>query len=409
MITQKIFNDTETAFKLKSEDDLDRALFLFGMINRPSLVKIGTTITKYSLKFHLPVEGLIKSTIFKQFSGGETMEDCLPVIEKMYTQKLHSILDYSVEGKEHEEQFDAAMKKKISIIEFAARKKELPFAVFKPTGIGRFAIWEKVSSKVTLTKEEEEEWERVQLRVESICEAAYLNNIGVLADGEETWMQDAADDLMEKMMRKYNHEKVIVYNTLQCYRWDRLQYLQDLHEKGKKEGFKIGAKIVRGAYMEKENERAKKMGYPSPICENKEATDVSFNGVLAYCLSHINDISTFVGSHNEMSNYLALQVMEDKKIAIDDERVWFSQLYGMSDHISYNLAKKGYNAAKLVPFGPVRDVVPYLMRRAQENTSVKGQTGRELALLLEERKRRKGETTKATRERRSKGVKETVD
>jgi proline dehydrogenase len=409
MITQKIFNDTETAFKLKSEDDLDRALFLFGMINRPSLVKIGTTITKYSLKFHLPVEGLIKSTIFKQFSGGETMEDCLPVIEKMYTQKLHSILDYSVEGKEHEEQFDAAMKKKISIIEFAARKKELPFAVFKPTGIGRFAIWEKVSSKVTLTKEEEEEWERVQLRVESICEAAYLNNIGVLVDGEETWMQDAADDLMEKMMRKYNHEKVIVYNTLQCYRWDRLQYLQDLHEKGKKEGFKIGAKIVRGAYMEKENERAKKMGYPSPICENKEATDVSFNGVLAYCLSHINDISTFVGSHNEMSNYLALQVMEDKKIAIDDERVWFSQLYGMSDHISYNLAKKGYNAAKLVPFGPVRDVVPYLMRRAQENTSVKGQTGRELALLLEERKRRKGETTKATRERRSKGVKETVD
>lgn len=409
MITQKIFNDTETAFKLKSEDDLNRALFLFGMINRPTLVKIGTTLTKYSLKFHLPVEGLIKSTIFKQFSGGETMEDCLPVIEKMYTQKLHSILDYSVEGKEQEEQFDSAMEKKINIIEFAAKKKELPFAVFKPTGIGRFAIWEKVSSKVTLTKEEEEEWERVQQRVENICEAAYQNNISVLADGEETWMQDAADDLMEKMMRKYNHEKAIVYNTLQCYRWDRLQHLQELHEKAKKSGFKVGAKIVRGAYMEKENERANKMGYPSPICENKEATDVSFNGVLAYCLSHIKDISTFVGTHNEMSNYLALQIMEDKKIAINDEKVWFSQLYGMSDHISYNLAKKGYNAAKLVPFGPVRDVVPYLMRRAQENTSVKGQTGRELSLLLEERKRRKGETTKATREKRIKGVKETVD
>lgn len=409
MITQKIFNDTETAFKLKSDDDLTRALFLFGMINRPSLVKIGTTLTNWSLKFRLPVEGLIKSTIFKQFSGGESMEDCLPTIEKMYTKRLHSVLDYSVEGKEQEEQFDAAMEKKISIIEFAGKKKELPFAVFKPTGIGRFAIWEKVTSKVTLTPEEEEEWKRVQQRVENICEAAFQNNIYILADGEETWMQGAADDLMERMMRKYNQQKAMVFNTLQCYRWDRLQYLQDLHQKGKAEGFKVGAKIVRGAYMEKENERAKKMGYESPICENKEATDVNFNGVMAYCLSHSEDISSFIGTHNEMSNYLALQIMEDKKIAIDDERVWFSQLYGMSDHISFNLARKGYNAAKLVPFGPVREVVPYLIRRAQENTSVRGQTGRELSLLQEERKRRKGEPTKATREKRKNGVKQSVE
>lgn len=400
MITQKIFNDTETAFKLKSDEELNRGLFLFGMINRPTLVKIGTSLTNFSLKFHLPVEGLIKSTIFNQFSGGESMEDCMPTIEKMYTKKLHSILDYSVEGKEQEEQFDTAMKKKIGIIEFAAKKKELPFAVFKPTGIGRFEIWEKVTSKVTLTPEEEEEWKRVQQRVENICEAAYQNDVSVLADGEETWMQGSADELMERMMRKYNQEKAIVFNTLQCYRWDRLQYLQDLHEKGKKEGFKIGAKIVRGAYMEKENERAKKMGYPSPICENKEATDVSFNGCLSYCLANIEDISVFIGTHNEMSNYLALQIMEDKNLAIDDRRVWFSQLFGMSDHISFNLAKKGYNTAKLVPFGPVRDVVPYLIRRAQENTSVKGQTGRELSLLIEEKKRRKGEPTKATRERR---------
>jgi len=393
MITQKIFNDTETAFKLKSDDELNRALFLFGMINRPSLVKIGTYLTNISLKLHLPVEGLIKATIFNQFSGGESIEDCLPNIENMYTKKLHSILDYSVEGKEEEAQFDAAMKKKISIIEVAANRKELPFAVFKPTGIGRFAIWEKVTSKLTLTAEEEEEWKRVQGRVEQICEAAYQNDISVLADGEETWMQEAADDLMIRMMQKYNQEKVIVFNTLQCYRWDRLEFLQNLHEKGKKEGFKVGAKIVRGAYMEKENERAKKMGYPSPICESKEATDVSFNGVLSYCLSNIDDISLFVGTHNEVSNYLALQILEDKGLAINDPRIWFSQLYGMSDHISYNLARKGYNAAKLVPFGPVRDVVPYLIRRAQENTSVKGQTGRELALLMEERKRRKGENT----------------
>lgn len=410
MITQKIFNDTEIAFKLKSDEELNRALFLFGMINRPTLVKIGTTLTRVSLKFHLPVEGLIKGTIFNQFSGGETMEDCLPAIEKMYTKKLHSILDYSVEGKEQEEQFDAATKKKINIIEFAAKRKELPFAVFKPTGIGRFAIWEKVSSKVTLTAEEEAEWERVQQRVENICEAAYQNDISVLADGEETWMQDAADNLMEKMMRKYNKEKAIIFNTLQCYRWDRLEYLQELHKKGQEEGFKIGAKIVRGAYMEKENERAKKMGYTSPICENKEATDVNFNGVLSYCLSNINDISTFIGTHNEMSNYLALQILEDKKIAINDNRVWFSQLYGMSDHISFNLAKKGYNTAKLVPFGPVREVVPYLIRRAEENTSVRGQTGRELSLLMEEKKRRRGETSKANRDKvPSSRVKEKVD
>lgn len=399
MITQKIFNDTETAFKLKSTDELNRALFLFEMINRPDLVKIGIFLTKMSLKLHLPVEGLIKSTVFNQFAGGETMEDCLPVIEKMYSKKLHSVLDYSVEGKEQEDEFDAAAKKKINIIEFAAKKKELPYAVFKPTGIGRFAIWEKVTSKVTLTKEEQEEWQRVQQRVESICEAAYQNDIAVMADGEETWMQEAADDLIVKMMKKYNREKAIVFMTLQCYRWDRLEYLKKLHETGEKEGFKIGVKIVRGAYFEQENLRAKKMNYPSPICENKEATDVSFNGVLTYCLAHIDAISLFIGSHNEVSNYLALQIMEDKNIDIDDPRVWFGQLYGMSDHISFNLAEMNYNTAKLVPFGPVRDVVPYLMRRAEENTSVKGQTGRELALLQEERKRRKGEITKCNREK----------
>lgn len=397
MITKKIFDDTETAFDLKSNDELNRALFLFSMINRPTLVKIGTYLTNISLKLHLPVEGLIKKTIFSQFSGGETMEECMQVIEKMYTKKLHSILDFSVEGKEEEAQFDAAMKKKISIIEFASEKKELPFAVFKPTGIGRLGIWEKASTKEPLTQEEEEEWARVRNRVDLICSAAHKNDISVLADGEESWMQDSADELMEEMMQKYNKEKAIVFNTLQCYRWDRLNYLQELHSKAKTNGYKVGAKIVRGAYMEKENKRAQKMGYPTPICESKEATDVSFNGVLAYCLSNIDDISLFVGSHNEMSNYLALQIMEDKNIAINDPRVWFSQLYGMSDHISLNLAKEGYNTAKLVPFGPVRDVVPYLIRRAQENTSVKGQTGRELALLIEEKKRRRGEPTKSNR------------
>lgn len=400
MIRKKIFNNTKSAFKLKSNTELDRAIFLFSMMNRPTLVKAGTALTKLSLKLHLPVETLIKKTIFEQFCGGVTEEDCKPVTNEMYEENLHSILDYSVEGKKTEEEFDAAMRKKLSLIEYAQGREEVPFAMFKPTGIGRFEIWEKVSEKINLSEDEKEEWERVKKRVDTLCSKAHELKVRLYADGEETWMQTAADDLMEEMMRKYNTgEKVLIYNTLQCYRWDRLDYLKDLHEKAKKEGFKIGAKIVRGAYMEKENARAKKLGYPSPICESKEATDVNFNSTLSYCLNHLEEISVFIGTHNEVSSYLGLQIMEDKGLSIDDDRIWFSQLYGMSDHISYNLARKGYNAVKLVPFGPVRDVVPYLLRRAQENTSVKGQTGRELSLLREERKRRKGdESTKHHRE-----------
>ena len=399
MIKKKIFNNTKSAFKLKSNTELDRAIFLFSMMNYSSLVKAGTALTKLSLKLHLPVETLIKKTIFEQFCGGVTENDCKPVTKEMYDENLHSILDYSVEGKKTEEEFDSAMEKKLSLIEYAKESDEVSFAMFKPTGIGRFEIWEKVSEKINLSEDEKEEWERVKKRVETLCNRAHELGVRLYADGEETWMQTAADDLMEEMMKKYNKDEVLIFNTLQCYRWDRLEYLKGLHERGKKEGFKIGAKIVRGAYMEKENARAKKLGYPSPICESKEATDVNFNSVLSYCLNHLEDISVFIGTHNEVSSYLALQIMEDKGISLDDKRIWFSQLYGMSDHISYNLARKGYNAVKLVPFGPVRDVVPYLLRRAQENTSVKGQTGRELSLLREEKKRRKGdESTKHHRE-----------
>ena len=398
MITEKLFNDTETAFRLKSDSDLARAIFLFEMIDRPMLVKLGTGLTKMSLKLHLPVEGLIKKTIFNQFCGGVTKEDCLPVIEQMHAKNVHSILDYSVEGNQKEEEFDRAIEKKISIVKFIAEKKEIPFAVFKPTGIGRFEIWQKVSASASLSLEEEEEWQRIKNRVNRICEIAYQHNVKLLADGEESWMQDAVDNLIEEMMFKYNREEAIIFNTLQCYRWDRLQYLKDLHSRAKEEGFKVGAKIVRGAYLEKENLRAKKMGYLSPICENKEATDVTFNGALTYCLENIEDIDVFVGSHNEMSNYIALQLMEERGISRDDDRVWFAQLYGMSEHITYNLAEAGYNVVKLVPFGPVKEVVPYLIRRAEENTSVRGQTNRELALLYDERKRRNGEITKSNRE-----------
>ncbi|AVR46278.1 proline dehydrogenase [Christiangramia fulva] len=393
MIRKKIFNNTKAAFKLKSDAELDRALFLFGMINRPTLVKAGTALTNFSLKFHLPVEGIIKKTIFEQFCGGITEEDCKPTTREMYEENLHSILDYSVEGKETDAEFDAAMNKKLSLIEYASEREEIPFAMFKPTGIGRFEIWEKVSEKINLSDEEQEEWEKVKERVEKLCKRAYELGVRLYADAEETWMQTAADELMEKMMRKYNKERALIFNTLQCYRWDRAEYLKQLHEKAKKEGFKVGVKIVRGAYMEKENARAKKLGYPTPICESKEATDVNFNSILSYCLNHLDDISLFIGTHNEVSSYLALQIIEDKDLSRDDKRIWFSQLYGMSDHISYNLARKGYNSAKLVPFGPVKEVIPYLLRRAEENTSVKGQTGRELSLLREEKKRRKGHTS----------------
>ena len=398
MITEKIFNDTETAFRLKSDSELNRAIFLFEMIDRPTMVKIGTAMTNVALTVHLPVEGLIKKTIFNQFCGGVTEKDCLPTIEKMYSKNLHSILDYSVEGKEKESEFEKAIERKINIVKFISNRDELPFAVFKPTGIGRFEIWQKVSANANLSLEEEEEWQRVKNRVNDICEMAYKSGVRLLADAEESWMQDAADVLIEEMMFKYNRERAVIYNTLQCYRWDRMQYLKDLHSRAKEQGFIVGAKIVRGAYFEKENERASKLGYASPICENKEATDVNYNGVLTYCLAHIEDIHVFIGTHNEMSNYLALQVMEDKGIEKNDDRVWFSQLFGMSEHISYNLAEAGYNVAKLVPFGPVREVVPYLIRRAEENTSVKGQTSRELGLLYEERKRRAGEITKSNRE-----------
>ena len=389
MIEKKIFNDTETAFRLKTDLELNRALLLFNVMGIPSLIKPGILLTKFSLKARLPIQPLIKSTIFDQFCAGTSKDDCKPVIKEMHQVNLSSILDYSVEGKKTEEEFDAAFRVKKDLIKFAQEETEIPFAIFKPTALGSFEIWHKLSSHINLNEEEKVEWQKTKARVEDLCEEAYKLNVRLYADAKESWMQDAADDLMEEMMEKYNKDKALIFNTFQCYRWDRLDYLKALHKKANEKGFKIGAKIVRGAYMEKENKRAKKYGKKSPICESKKATDLNFNNVMTYCLDNIDDIAVFIGTHNEMSNYLALQAMEDQGIAKDDPRVWFSQLYGMSDQISYNLASKDYNTAKLVPFGPVKEVVPYLLRRAEENSSVEGQTNRELNLLQGEKKRRK--------------------
>ena len=384
-----LFDNTQVAFSLKSDSELERAYFLFKMISNQPLVRIGTAATNFALKANLPVEGLIRSTVFDHFCGGVNEEDCLKVIENLYGKKVCSVLDYSVEGKETEEQFDHAMEKVLKIVRFCKEKESMPIVVFKPTGFGRFALYEKLSAGQELSNKESEEWNRVVNRFDTVCKIASENDVEVLIDGEESWMQDAADELVEEMMRRYNKVKPIVFNTFQCYRWDRLDYLKVLHKRAKEEGFFIGAKIVRGAYMEKERERANELGYKSPICIDKAASDKSFNDSLVYILDNIKDISIFIGSHNEKSCYLAMDLIANKGLEKNDHRIWFGQLYGMSDHISFNLAQEGYNVAKYVPFGPVKDVMPYLIRRAEENTSVAGQTNRELELIKRERNRRK--------------------
>lgn len=376
---------------MKSDTELDRAYFLFKMIASEPLVRIGTAVTNFALKAHLPVEGLIRASVFDHFCGGVNEEDCLTVVDKMYTKgKVSSVLDYSVEGKEEEEQFDIALDMTLKTIEFAREKQAIPFAVFKPTGFGRFELYEKLGEGKTLTVEEASEWHRVLERFDLVCKTAYEKDVALLIDGEESWMQDAADDVVLDMMRKYNKEKAIVFNTLQMYRWDRLDYLKKVHEIAKNEGFYIGMKLVRGAYMEKENKRAEEKGYMSPICISKEATDINYDDAVIYMVEHLDKMAIFAGTHNEDSSYKLMKLMNENGIAKGDERVWFGQLYGMSDNISYNLAENGYNVAKYLPFGPVRDVMPYLIRRAEENTSVAGQTSRELNLIKTERDRRKG-------------------
>ncbi len=386
---EKIFNNTEAAFALKSDTELDRAYFLFKMIASEPLVKIGTAVTNFALKVHLPVERLIRATVFDHFCGGTTEEDCLPVVDKMYTKGVSSVLDYSVEAKEDESEFDKALEKTLKTIVFAKERAAIHFAVFKPTGFGRFELYEKLGEGKTLNATEQAEWERVLERFDIVCKTAHEMDVALLIDAEESWMQDAADNVVADMMRKYNKDKAIVFNTLQMYRWDRLDYLKKLHEEAKQQGFYIGMKIVRGAYMEKENKRAEEKGYISPICISKEATDINYDAAVSYMVEHIDTMAIFAGTHNEDSSYKLMELMSVNNISKNDERICFGQLYGMSDNISFNLAANGYNVAKYLPFGPVRDVMPYLIRRAEENTSVAGQTSRELNLIGAERKRRK--------------------
>lgn len=386
----KIFNNTEVAFALKNDMELKRAQFLFKMISKPTLVKLGTSLANFAISANLPVTGLIRSTVFDHFCGGISEEDCLTVVDKMYTKGVSSVLDYSVEGKETEEQFDAALNMTLKTIELAKiRPQAIPFAVFKPTGFGRFLLFEKIGDKKPFTEKEQQEWKRVLERFEIACKYAHDQDVLLLIDAEHSWMQDAADEVVLDMMRKFNREKAIIFNTAQLYRWDRLHYLKEIHSIAKAEGFHVGMKVVRGAYMEIERERASQKDYKSPICIDKQATDDNYNAALHFMIENLDIMALFAGTHNENSTYLTLELMDKHQIPHQDKRLYFGQLYGMSDNISYNLAAQNYNVAKYLPFGPVREVMPYLIRRAEENTSVAGQTNRELTLIESEIARRK--------------------
>lgn len=384
----KFFDNTEVAFSLKSDSELERAYFLFKMIQNQPMVKIGSAVTNFALKINLPIEGLIRSTVFDHFCGGVNEEDCLPVIDKMFRKgNIYSVLDYSVEGKEGEDVFDQTVEKILNVIKFGDERESIPYAVFKPTGFGRFSLYQKITEKKDLTVAEKTEWLRVKERFHKVCNIASQKSMPLLVDAEESWMQSAVDDLLEELMETYNKEKPIVFNTLQMYRHDRMSYLKALNERADKKSFHIGIKVVRGAYMEKERKRAEEKNYLSPICENKKTTDDNYNDAIRYIMEN-KRMALFAGTHNEESSILLMELAKKHKIASNDKRLWFGQLFGMSDHISYNLAKEGYNVAKYLPFGPVRDVMPYLIRRAEENTSVAGQTSRELNLIVSERNRR---------------------
>ena len=368
---------------------MKRARFLFSSMGSPALTSIGMKLTQIAISWNLPVKGLIRHTLFDQFCGGETMDEAAATAAVIGKYGVSTILDYGVEGKESEEDFDNAVPEFIKAIKYAASGKNIPFISIKITGFAHFALLEKIHAETQLNADETAAWKRVFERIDRICSAAADNNIMVLVDAEESWIQKPVDDLADAMMDRYNKRKAVVYNTFQMYRHDRLQFLNESFEFASSKGFVLGAKLVRGAYMEKERKRAEEKGYPSPIQPNKQATDNDYDAAVLFCLQHLEHIALFVGTHNEQSCMKAAQYMSDNRIDADTDKVFFSQLFGMSDNISFNLAHAKYHVAKYLPYGPVKDVLPYLMRRAQENTSVAGQTGRELMLISREIARRK--------------------
>jgi proline dehydrogenase len=383
------FEDTAVAFSYKTDAALRKANFIFSLVNHPWISGLATGAVKLGLQLRLPIEALIKKTAFDHFCGGESIEKSEEAIKKLAAFGVGTILDYSVEGEDSEADFDHTMEEILLTIEKASTSQNIPFSVFKVTGIGSFSILEKIQNRESLDPQQQKAWENLQARVDTICKKAHLHSVAVLIDAEETWIQTSIDALAYNMMQKYNREKAIVFNTYQLYRTDSLANLFMAHHNAMSHSYFLGAKIVRGAYMEKERDRAEAMNYPSPIHPTKETTDAAFNEALAFCISHHDKISVMCGSHNEYSNLYLTELMEKKGLLPRDPKIWFAQLYGMSDNISFNLAKADYNVVKYVPYGPVRSVMPYLFRRAAENTSVAGQSSRELTLIRKELKRRK--------------------
>ncbi len=390
------FDNTETAFAYKPNKELKRARFLFQTMGSDLLVKLGTRLTPLAIKAHLPIRTLVRNTIFKQFVGGETLEETGRVAQMLGKYGVQVILDYAIEGKEGEDFFERATEEFIKVINYASTQPNIPFISIKVTGLARFSLLQtlheapRIRSGIHDHEFEEEEWDRVRDRMYRICEAAEEKNVGILVDAEESWIQDPVDRLTMEMMQEFNHEKAIVYNTIQLYRHDRIDFLRLSHRIAREQEFISGVKLVRGAYMEKERSRAASKGYKSPIQPDKESTDRDFNEAVKFCIDNIDNVATIIASHNEASNLLGVELMEKKGLPLNHPHVHFSQLYGMSDHITFNLAKAGCSVSKYLPFGPIGDVIPYLMRRAQENSSVSGQTGRELSLIRKELKRRAG-------------------
>ncbi|MEO8712935.1 MAG: proline dehydrogenase family protein [Parafilimonas sp.] len=388
------FNNTETAFAYKTNKELQAGRFLFGTMNYPWFAALGVRITPFLMKTGLPVHGMIRKTIFKQFVGGETLEQTAEIAKKLESYNVNIILDYGVEGKQGEQNFDNARDEFIKVIEYAATQPNIPYISIKITGIARFELLKILNTAPRLRsgihdhEAEEKEWKRVWERMYDICEKATEKNIAVLIDAEESWIQDPIDRLSVEMMEIFNRDKCIVYNTIQLYRHDRMSFLKMYHNIAKQRGFMLGIKLVRGAYMEKERARALQEGYPSPIQQDKSFTDGDFNSAVEYCIDNIEDIATVIATHNEYSNLHAAELLDEKNILHNHPHIHFSQLYGMSDNITFNLAKAGYSVSKYLPFGPIRDVIPYLMRRAQENSSMNGQTSREVLLAKSELKRR---------------------
>ncbi len=383
------FENTEIAFKHASNTSLKRAWWLFKFININFFVKAGPALTNFALKLHLPIKGIIRATIFKQFCGGETIAQCNDTIKNLFEGGVGTILDYSVEGEDEEHIFDETRDEIIRTIERAQGDRAIPLTVFKITGVARFALFEKLDAKQSLTTDEQTEWQTARERVQAICAKASELNIPVMIDAEESWIQDTIDGLALDMMRAYNGNQALVYNTYQLYRHDKLASLQHDHSIAKAEGFYLGAKLVRGAYMEKERKRAAEMGYPSPIQPTKQTTDADYNAALEFCIVNIAQIAIVAGTHNEDSCRILVDLLTAHKVDHHHPHIYFSQLLGMSDNLSFNLANARYNVAKYVPYGPVEAVLPYLFRRAQENTAIAGQMSRELSLIDKEKKRRK--------------------